>query len=71
VIGGEAIFKAALPMATHLYLTEIHQDFSGDTYFPSYDHSVWKEISRERASEGDLQFDFVIYENSARSVTRV
>lgn len=34
VIGGAEIYKMALPIATTLYLTEIHHDFEGDAYFP-------------------------------------
>lgn len=61
VIGGEKIFKAAFPFATHLYLTEIHQDFYGDTFFPVYDKRVWQEISRTAEVENQVSFDFVVY----------
>jgi dihydrofolate reductase len=61
VIGGEEIFKLAFPLATHLYLTEIKKDFSGDVFFPVYDKVGWEEISRFPQQEGEIRFDFVVY----------
>jgi len=47
VIGGATIYEEALPHATKLYITQVHADIEGDTYFPYYDKSRWQEISRE------------------------
>lgn len=46
LIGGAQLFEQALAQADYLYLTLIHHDFLGDTYFPEWDHSAWKEIMR-------------------------
>lgn len=65
VIGGAEIYTMALPVATTLYLTEIHKAYDGDAYFPEFDKSEWDEVSRlphpadERHEAG---FDFVEYE---------
>ncbi len=63
VIGGEGLFRESLPLAAGLVLTEIHRDYEGDTWFPPYDRSRWRETQREahRTPEG-LRFDFVLYE---------
>jgi len=65
IIGGAEIYKAAFPLAGQLYLTEIHQEVEGDTFFPFFDKKQWHEISRINHST-DLRhaysFDFVIYE---------
>ena len=42
-IGGKKIYAEALPLATHLHISWIHGDFSGDTYFPDFDISQWQE----------------------------
>jgi dihydrofolate reductase len=42
VIGGAEIFKLLLPYTEKMYLTEIHESFEGDTFFPEYDKSEWK-----------------------------
>jgi len=47
VIGGASIFKQALPYAGKLYLTQIHQDFKGDTHLFEWDRAAWRETSRE------------------------
>jgi dihydrofolate reductase len=63
VIGGEQIFKEALPLAAGLIMTEIKQDFAGDARFPDYDRSQWREAQREAHTAGNgMCFDFVRYE---------
>lgn len=46
IIGGAAFYEAMLPKADFLYLTEIHQTFDGDTYFPEINAQEWREIER-------------------------
>jgi dihydrofolate reductase len=66
VIGGNEVFRAALPRADLLLLTEIHRDYEGDAVFPEFDRAQWKETRRERhPAEGDLPaYDFVWYERA-------
>jgi dihydrofolate reductase len=65
VIGGSRLFEEALPIAAGLVMTEIQHDFAGDTRFPEYDRSRWKETQRERHATADgMKFDFVLYEPS-------
>lgn len=65
VIGGEQVFKDALPIATDLVMTEIKQDFPGDTRFPHYDRSQWRETQREaHTAKNGMRFDFVLYEKA-------
>jgi dihydrofolate reductase len=66
-IGGAELYAQAIPLAHSLYLTEVDIEVSGDAWFPDYDQSAWREISREshRGQKGDaLKFDFVLYENA-------
>ncbi|MBI2050071.1 MAG: type 3 dihydrofolate reductase [Candidatus Staskawiczbacteria bacterium] len=46
ICGGGSVYKQFLPLANRLYLTYIHQNFEGDTYFPEFDMKEWKEIKR-------------------------
>ena len=63
VIGGSHLFAEALPLAAGLVLTEIQRDFPGDTRFPDYDRSKWRETQRETHTAADgMRFDFVRYE---------
>ena len=66
VIGGGNIYQQALPIADRIYLTEIHADVDGDTFFPPLnDH--WHEVSRTPATppEGGPAYDFVVLERRA------
>ena len=48
VIGGAEIYRLALPRADRLYFTLIDVDIEGDVYFPDFDESQWREVSREQ-----------------------
>jgi dihydrofolate reductase len=64
-IGGSALYQDALPRASRLYLTEILREFAGDSTFPSYDPSAWRETSREshvHGGPGGFEYAFVTYE---------
>ena len=66
VIGGVELYRAALPHADCMILTEIHRDIEGDVRFPEFDRRQWKESRRQTNSTPDgLRFDFVRYEKAA------
>lgn len=56
IIGGAAIYEAALPLATKVYLTEIHRRVSGDTYFPSFERRSWREVERRAGESEGVEF---------------
>ena len=59
VIGGAEIYDLALPHATRIELTEVHQDFDGDARFV-FDRSGWRETSRESHVTPDgLRYSYV------------
>jgi dihydrofolate reductase len=63
VIGGTRLFEAALPYARGMVLTEIQRDYEGDTLFPAWDRSQWRETQREaHAAPDGTRFDYVLYE---------
>ncbi len=43
IIGGAEIYRALLPKADRIYLTSVHGEFEGDTYFPPIDRADWSE----------------------------
>jgi len=57
VAGGAAVYRAFLPRADRLELTELTAAHEGDTYFPEWDRGEWVERSRESHEA----FDFVTY----------
>ena len=62
VIGGNELFKAALPLADKLYLTKIQQEFEGDAYFPPFDAANWLVVeSNPGISSSGLAYSFNTY----------
>ncbi|WP_423743762.1 dihydrofolate reductase (plasmid) [Haladaptatus sp. SPP-AMP-3] len=58
VIGGATVYEQFLPHADEMLLTEIHEAYDGDTYFPEWDPEEWTEVERDEREE----LDFVRYE---------
>ncbi len=64
IIGGGQIYQMGLDIADTIYLTEIDGEFNGDTFFPEFDTSVWKETARSHHATDEkhnFAFDFVTY----------
>jgi dihydrofolate reductase len=47
VVGGAQIYALALPKADRLYFTLLHTELDGDTFFPEFDETQWREVRRE------------------------
>ncbi len=47
VIGGGEIYALAMPVATRIELTRVHDRPEGDAWFPGPDLDAWREVSRE------------------------
>ncbi len=61
LIGGGEVYRQFLDQVDKLFVTEIHESFEGDTYFPEYRDEIdttWKEIKREDHDE----LSFVVYD---------
>jgi dihydrofolate reductase len=56
IIGGAGIFAHALPLVTRMYLTEILRDYEGDTWFPAWDRSAFREVERRAGENPDVVF---------------
>jgi dihydrofolate reductase len=66
VIGGGEIYRAALPSAHRLLVTEVDASPEGDASFPPVDTAIWRETARENHGPGPAAdapgFAFVDYE---------
>ncbi|HIG64052.1 MAG TPA: type 3 dihydrofolate reductase [Methyloprofundus sp.] len=65
VIGGATLYKTTLARADRLYITEIQQEFSGDTWFPEINQEQWQVVAREdinNDSSVNFCYRFMIYE---------
>jgi dihydrofolate reductase len=69
VIGGAEIYKAAIPQADRLYITEVHASVEGDACLPPIEWSDWQEVGRQRYPAQDpnpYDYSFVVYEHLKR-----
>jgi dihydrofolate reductase len=65
VIGGDDVFRAAMPLAERIYLTEVHASPHADVFLHEFDLSGFRELSRERHAAGpkdDHPFSLVVLE---------
>jgi len=64
IIGGGEVYKQTIDIADKIYLTLIHEDFEGDSYFPEIDSS-WSIISRidnQPDNKNKHKYSFIEYE---------
>ena len=47
IIGGGEIYKQSMDIADSIYITRVHVDVEGDTFFPVIDESKWKLTSNQ------------------------
>ena len=63
VIGGAMIYNLLMPYVTKMYVTQIDEEFEGDTFFPKIDEEKWKIVERIPAKEeSKVKYEFLTYE---------
>ena len=70
VIGGADIYAQVLPAADRIYWTQVQADVDGDTHFPAFDRTHWREVAREAIPQGpkdDYAADLVTLDRVRRS----
>jgi dihydrofolate reductase len=72
--GGAHIYRMALEndVVDRVYLTRVHAEIEGDTFFPDLDVDEWELVSEER-HEGDekneFPYSFLVYERRDESAS--
>ena len=67
IIGGGEIYTQSIPFTNRIYLTQIHQEFAGDAYFPKFDKNIFKLSSSIKGQTSSLKnpnikFDYLIFD---------
>jgi len=47
IIGGAGVYKQAMQGADRMILTEVHEEYEGDTFFPEWNKDNWEEVKRD------------------------
>lgn len=71
IIGGAEIYRQMMAIADRLYLTLVHADVDGDTFFPEFDTGQWQETARERHESDDrhrFACSFITYERRVKGI---
>jgi len=65
IIGGEQVYRAALPIADRLYITHVDAAPEGDAHFDPIDPATWRAVSSEPVPAGGNDTEattFAVYE---------
>lgn len=67
IIGGGQIYKESLEkgLIDRMYITHVHHEFEGDTFFPEIDPKVWSIVSEVENAADEKHahaYTFTIYE---------
>lgn len=63
VIGGEQLYRLALPLADTLEITEVDLAPAGDAFFPDFDTQVWRiSVAEPFVSQSGIRGVFSRYE---------
>ncbi len=58
IIGGEQVYRAALPSCHRVLLTTLHQSFPGDAYFPEFERDFLPPTELRKTSQYTIwQYD--------------
>lgn len=69
IVGGASLYEAFLPLADRMLLTLIDAEIQGDTYFPAWPISQWREVDHQHRpcdAENPYDLDFLTLERSGR-----
>jgi dihydrofolate reductase len=47
IVGGAEIYRQSIKLTNRIYLTVVHKDFEGDSFFPEINKDEWKEVLHE------------------------
>lgn len=58
VCGGQRIYEELLPRVDRIYLTLVHAEVPGDTWFPEWRHLTWRESDRRESRDANFRYTF-------------
>ena len=53
IIGGGKVYEHYLPMTDRIYLTRVHTEVEGDTFFPEINEDEWRIVSSQPLQAND------------------
>ena len=65
IVGGAEIYQMSLAVADQILVTQLHDIFDGDTYFPEIRLDTWEIVTREKGitdEKNKFQYSFLTYQ---------
>ncbi len=65
IVGGAEIYSLSLAMADQLLVTQLHDIFEGDAFFPEISADTWEIVDRERGvtdEKNPFQYSYITYQ---------
>lgn len=64
IIGGESVYRQAIHIADRAYVTEINDEYLGDTFSPQFASDKWLyTLEGHYISKTGLRYSYILYEN--------
>lgn len=74
IAGGAEIYQQSLHLASRMYLTRVHADLEGDTFFPEFDDvAEWDLVDAEHFEadeKNQYPYTFLTYERIGRAAAK-
>jgi len=62
IVGGAEIYRQGMEIADRIYITRVHGEFEGDTFFPEINEETWKVVKKEfRPKDERNPYDMTFY----------
>ena len=71
IVGGSAIYQAALPIANAMDLTRIHARIEGHTFFPEFDQNDWQLVNSETHQPDERHAHSFTFQQFSRKNSKV
>lgn len=65
IVGGAEIYQLCMPLADQILLTQLHDVFEGDAFFPEISPEMWEVTEKERGitdEKNPFQYSFITYQ---------
>ncbi|MDR0414977.1 MAG: dihydrofolate reductase [Prevotellaceae bacterium] len=69
VIGGDSVYRQAMPLVQRLYVTHVHATVEGDSFFPEISGEEWEPVDSSGIMVCDrsgLRYSFATYNRRAK-----
>ncbi|MBI5400503.1 MAG: dihydrofolate reductase [Candidatus Yonathbacteria bacterium] len=61
IAGGEDVYRQFMPVADIAYITRIHAEFEGDTFFPEFPSREWSKLNSVNECDGGYDTSFELW----------